>query len=106
MYRSFSAVELAFQVRKKPAYSGIKELPPWEWASVTRRMREPNVGSLMIYGLGMGTKALKERKGAEGSPTLADLLPYILESSLNSRQPVVFVSRIPSTSASLTTESS
>ena len=72
----------------------------------------PSLGSRMCsYGNGgQGrletlTKALKERKGAEGSPTLADLLPYILESSLNSRQPV-FVSRIPSTSASLTTESS
>src|SRR4026207_83059 len=45
---SFSAVESAFQVRKKPAYSGIKESAPWVWASVTRRMREPNVGSLII----------------------------------------------------------
>src|SRR6185503_20254763 len=56
---SFSAVELAFQVRKKPAYSGIKELPPWLRASVTRRMRDPNVGSLM-------TELTGPRAGARG----------------------------------------
>jgi hypothetical protein len=55
---SFNAVELAFQVRKKPAYSGINELPLVVLASVTRRMRDPKVGSLMIELAGPKAGAL------------------------------------------------
>jgi hypothetical protein len=59
---SLKAVELAFHVRKNPASSGIKELPPAVWLSVTRNTREPKVGSTTTElagprcgaGLGLG----------------------------------------------------
>jgi len=65
---SLKAVELAFQVRKYPAFSGMKDPPAAVFASVTRRMRDPKVGSVKTefagpkagggYGLAFGSVPL------------------------------------------------
>jgi hypothetical protein len=41
------AVEFAFQARRKPESIEMKDCPDFVFGSVTRKMREPKVGSLM-----------------------------------------------------------
>jgi len=41
------AVEFAFQARRKPESIEMKDCPDFVFGSVTRKMREPKVGSVM-----------------------------------------------------------